>query len=401
VLPDTENRLALPQNLTEVPPPAPSALSGNLTAEPEGDLPINPTVTIPDVQRDTQHEGTRRKLPPPPPHEDRPEHYKKRSPSAKNASPVKNPPAQPGPPQSGQPVKIEPERQEAQKAESIGSSPSPVCLIEPLNYAADPAGLIKNADKNAGSKTALRGNRNEVRPVALSPAAIVYLFSDQFLPPKKMRQLKREMHNFFVVERESLASLMLVQAMLSLRRRGSIKLSPISAIVPVLRRKLEIREDEKFVLQLVNGSVKPLDGIERQILESLGNLNTASLRTVCEAFIDSAERSERAVAAAEMLNDTMAEELAELFLIERGIKSGKMPLDLGESDRSYKANDDEIGRYFSQLDDIKELISSVKAEPPVIVGTSRVPIFEYLFDYYRDLFIQNSSELAQRVRTKV
>src|SRR5262249_26364632 len=148
--------------------------------------------------------SARRKLPPPPPHEDRPEHYKKRLklPVEDAKGTGRQEPAKPGSAKSGS-----------------------VCLIEP------PA-------STAGAKAT-------VRPFAISPVAIVYLFPDQFLPPKKLRQHKREMHNFFVVEREALAALLLVQAIFSLRRRSALKISQVSAIVPLLRRKLELGENEK------------------------------------------------------------------------------------------------------------------------------------------------------------
>ena len=110
-------------------------------------------------------------------------------------------------------------------------------------------------------------------------------------------------------------------------------------------------------------------------------------------FVEAAEHSSRSIAAAELLDDTIADELAEYNLIERGQKSGKLLLDPGESDRSYRAIDDEIGRYFSQLEDVKQLIASGKAEPPVIAGIKKVQLFDYLFEYYRELFRQNSQRL--------
>jgi eukaryotic-like serine/threonine-protein kinase len=338
---------------------------------------------------------TRRKLPPPPPHEDRPEKYQKRTRAIEETERPQNgfqiPRAEPvrAEPVRAEPVRAEPVRAEPARAETAGQASAPICLIEPIERAVESISAV-SALKSTGPAGRTVGTKAEARPVALSPAAFVYLFSDQFLPPKKLRQYKREMHNFFVVERESLASLLLVVSIVSLRRRNSLKLSPVNAIVPLLRRKLDLGEDEKFVLQLVNGAVKPLDVLERHVLESLGKQNAASLQAVYDVFAGAAGRSGRAIAVAELLNDTIADELAEYSLIESGQKPDNLPLDPGESNRSYRANDDEIGRYFSQLDDVKQLIASVKGEEPITVGTNRVQIFDYLFNYYKDLFRRNS-----------
>ncbi|MEW6735421.1 MAG: serine/threonine-protein kinase [Acidobacteriota bacterium] len=300
------------------------------------------------VNKSLNTAATRTKLPPPPPHEDKPEHYQKRVriSASTNIGETAN-------------------KQAATSAE-IGAS----CLIEP--HTRPVAGI---------------------KPVALSPSSIIYLFPDQFLPPKKLRQYKREMHNFFVVERESLAALLLAVAIFSLRRRNSLKLSPVSTIVPLLRRKLQLSEDEQLVLQLINGTVKPLDVLEQRILQSLGKLNSASLQAVYKGFVTATQDNRYPIATAELLNDTVADELVEYKLIDRTQKRRDIPSDPGESDHSYSANDEEIGRYFSQLDDVKQLIESIKQEPQIILGTKKVQIFSYLFDYYRELFRQHSQTL--------
>jgi eukaryotic-like serine/threonine-protein kinase len=331
--------------------------------------------------------ATRRKLPPPPPHEDRPEHYTKRLKveGGKQTGTSKGPTL----------IRAEPARAEPASPPKSFSNPesgsAQVCLIEPIDQSIEPV----SEKKGMGATGRSFSLKAEARPVALSPAAVIYLFSDQFLPPKKLRQYGREMHNFFVVERESIAALLLVVAIISLRRRSSLKLSPVSSIVPLLRRKLELEDDDKFVLQLVNGAIKPLDVLERYVLESLGKLNAASLHTVYGSFQGAAGHSGQVIAAAELLNDSMADELVEFNLIERHQKSGNRSLDPGESDHSYKANEEEIERYSLQLDDVKQLIGSVKDEPPLSTGTSKVLLFDYLFDYYRGLFRRNSLELAQ------
>lgn len=233
--------------------------------------------------------------------------------------------------------------------------------------------------------------RNIIRPVNLSSAGIVYLFSDKFLPPKKLRQYKREMHNFFMVERESLAALMLVVAIFSLKRRNALKLSPVASIVPVLKMKLNLLEDDEMVLQMVNGAVKPLDKLEDLVLKSLGKLNASSLRRLYQNFVETADSHN--LCAAEELNDIVAAEMADFYLLEPVPRESKLPVDPGESLQAYQANDDDIGRYISQLEDVKKFIESLKAEPPVSVGGRKLQLFDYLLEYYKELFRQHTDSL--------
>lgn len=306
----------------------------------------------------------RKKLPPPPPHEDKPEHYKKRERHATIDAP-----------------KIERSQIKSGNLEITAALETTTAF---------PAELARRFEAPKGESKS--DNKAAQRSVVLSPAMIVYIYCDQFLPPKKLRQFKREMHNFFVVEREALAALMLTMAILSLRKRNSLKISPVSAIVPLLRRKLSLEDDDQqLVLQLVNGAVKPLDKLERRVLDSLGKVNAATLASVFQAFIDPANI--RSVCVAEAINDIVAEEVAEQKLIERVVKEYKIPPDPGESDYAFRSNDDEIGRYFSQLDDVKEFMEKVKNEALINMGNKKIQIFEFINSYYKDLFLRQSQSL--------
>lgn len=327
----------------------------------------------------------RKKLPPPPPHEDKPEHYLRRSKASMEAfkevpEPVlktrSSETVEPPPTQS---VIPEEERGlELFKAPTVlASTDKGVCSLI-TSYDAPILEVLKKADEI----------KLTYKPSQISPASVVYLYADKFLPPRRVKQFGREMHNYYQVEREFLAASLLTVAIFSLRKRGALKINTVGAIVPLLRKKLQLQEDDKFVLQLVNGTIKPQDQLERAVLESLGKFNASALITVFLNFV--AASKQHNYAAAEFLCDTLANELAGFRILERRTKINNQALKNGESIYCYKANEEDLEKSVSQVTEIMQMIVAFKNEPPVTLGNKKIMLFDYIVDYYRHLFLYNS-----------
>ncbi len=230
---------------------------------------------------------------------------------------------------------------------------------------------------------------NVVEVKTLSPSLIALLFADKILPPAKDSQYKRKLHNAFVVEREASASLLLVLSIFSLRRRKAIKFVPLSAIPPILQRKLIVGEDEKVVIQLVNAGVKPLDSFEQSILKSLGKNNAISLYGLYQYFFVISD--EQKIAIAELINDGVADELAKNKLLTLVSRDSKTPVEPGGSLQAYVlAQGLEINNYLSQYNDLVEFIEGLKKEPPLSVNNEQMQLYSYMLNYYKVLFCQHS-----------
>lgn len=322
----------------------------------------------------------RRKLPPPPPHEDKPEHYLRKSKSSMEVFKE-----EPKPVLKSQETEPPLSPKEDEKSLEI-FKPSTAGIAETgRNSLLIPASdypvleVLKNADEI----------KVTYRPAQVSPASVVYLYADKFLPPRRVKQFGREMHNHYQVEREFLAASLLTVAIFSLRKRGALKINTVGAIVPLLRKKLQLQEDDKFVLQLVNGTIKPQDQLERAVLESLGKLNASALVTV---FLNFVAGSKQRYAAAEFLCDVLANELAGFRILERRQKIGG--LKNGESIYFYRANQDDVEKGTAQITEVMQMIVAFKNEAPVTLGTKKIMLFDYIVDYYRHLFLYNSETFS-------
>ncbi len=331
----------------------------------------------------TEPPPPRKKLPPPPPHEDKPEHYLRKSKSSMEAfKEVPQPVLKPKEPELPPPS-------EDQKWLEVFKAPTlPVAEPEKPSPRAAPdqdlLEVLKKADEI----------KMTYRPTHFSPASVVYLYVDKFLPPRRVKQFGREMHNYYQVEREFLAASLLTVAIFSLRKRGALKINTVGAIVPLLRKKLQLQEDDKFVLQLVNGTVKPQDQLEKAVLESLGKLNASALGTVFLNFV-AGSKQRKECSAAEFLCDTLANELAGFRILERRQKNTDA-LKNGESIYYYRANEQELERGASQITEVMQMIVTFKNEAPVTLGTKKIMLFDYIVDYYRHLFLYNSETLGRQ-----
>jgi hypothetical protein len=223
----------------------------------------------------------------------------------------------------------------------------------------------------------------------LSPTHIALLFADKILVPAKDSQYKRKLHNTFVVEREALASLLLVLSVFSLRRRKAIKFVALSAIPPILQRKLIVGENEKVVIQLVNAGVKPLDSFEQSVLKSLGRSNAISLYGLYQYFFVISD--EQKIAIAELINDAVADELTKNKLLSLISRNAKTPVEPGGSLQAYiLAQGLEINNYLPQYNDLVEFIEGLKKEPPLSVNNEQIQLYSYMLNYYKVLFCQHS-----------
>lgn len=262
-----------------------------------------------------------------------------------------------------------------------GLKPSPVV---PLNIQMLPANLISLGD-----------TAESTPPVALAPqlpklslAQAIYLFAPQFLPASNPNEYRRIITSSYAVEREALAAQLLAGAIFSLKRRNSLKISHVNQVVPVLKRKLDLADIELVVLQLFNGAVKPLDTLERQILESLGKNNANGLKGVYSYF---GAKQPNKIALAEYVNDIVAEDLTQLNILNTDIKDRKSR-QVGESTIAYTVDEAQVLRYSKQLPEITQFIQGLYREPPM--PNSQIPLYEYMIGYFRQQFLQNSQDLS-------
>lgn len=341
----------------------------------------------PEKREKTELPPPRKKLPPPPPHEDKPEHYLRKSKSSMEVfKEVLQPVLKPKEPE---PLPEPPPPSEDEKGLELFKTPTlPVAEAEkPAPLAAPDQPVLEVLKKADEIKVTYK-------PAQVSPASVVYLYADKFLPPRRVKQFGREMHNHYQVEREFLAASLLTVAIFSLRKRGALKINTVGAIVPLLRKKLQLQEDDKFVLQLVNGTVKPQDQLERAVLESLGKLNASALVTVFLNFVAGSKQREEC-SAAEFLCDTLANELAGFRILERRRKSTNA-LKNGESIYYYKANEEDLERGASQVTEVMQMLVTFKNEAPVTLGAKKIMLFDYIVDYYRHLFLYNSETFGRQ-----
>ncbi len=225
-------------------------------------------------------------------------------------------------------------------------------------------------------------------PITLSPTQTSYFYADKLLAPYKSSQYQRKMHNNVVVQREALASLALVLAIFSLRRRKCLKVIPLSSIAPVLQKKLILDEDDKVVLQIINAGVKPLDGIEQAIFTSFGRSNAVSLYGLYQYFFLIAD--EQKIAIAELINDAIADDLTEKKLLKVIPRDTKTVLEPGGSVCSYSVEGIEMNSYLSLYDELLEFIEGLKKETLSITNASQIQVYTYMLGYYKNLFCQHS-----------
>lgn len=234
-----------------------------------------------------------------------------------------------------------------------------------------------------------KATNNVLEIKTLSPVLIALLFADKILPPAKDSQYKRKLHNTFVVERETSASLLLVLSIFSLRRRKAIKFVPLSVVPQILQRRLIVGEDEKIVIQLVNAGVKPLDSFEQSVLKSLGKNNAISLYGLYQYFFVISD--EQKIAIAELINDAVADELAKNKLLTLVSRDAKTPVEPGGSLQAYVlAQGLEINNYLPQHNDLVEFMESLKKEAPLSINNEQIQLYSYMLNYYKVLFCQHS-----------
>jgi serine/threonine protein kinase len=242
------------------------------------------------------------------------------------------------------------------------------------------ANQAEQAKENLSNSEVLKKN-----DFIFSPAQISYFFADKLLPVYKPGQYQRNTHDKVIVEREALASLSLVLAVFSLRKRKSLKFVTLDSLPPILRKKLTVSEDEKVVLQIINAGVKPLDSLEQSISKGFGRLNAISLYGLYEYFFIIADKQK--IATSELINDAIADDLALGNILKVVPRDTKMTLEPGGSIRSYIIN--KADSYASKYEDLSKLIEEHKKEV-IQVDDGQIKIYSYMLDYFKRLFCQHS-----------
>jgi serine/threonine protein kinase len=225
--------------------------------------------------------------------------------------------------------------------------------------------------------------RNENEPteiiVRLSPASVVYLFANEFLPPRQGREYKREVYRGLVA-REALAALLIVTSISSLVKVRCLALLPIARVAAEDRAQLNLGDDEEMLLQMINHTDYPTDELEKRLLASFAGVNLSSIKNIYRSLVSEARR--RVVTPAEALNDLIAEELVQRKLLETAVLLGRR--EPGQTERAYRYNEPAIETYRWQIDEIKELLATL-SEKAIMNDQS---FGEYLQNYYHDLFLQ-------------
>ncbi|MBI4850999.1 MAG: serine/threonine protein kinase [Acidobacteria bacterium] len=223
--------------------------------------------------------------------------------------------------------------------------------------------------------------------IPLSPTQICYFYANKVLPTYKVGQYQRILYDGVIVEREALASLVLILAIFSLKKRKCLKIVALDKIPTVLQQKLTFAEDDKVVLQIINAGVKPLDSLEQSISKSFGRLNAISLYSLYEYFFLIADKQK--IAISELINDAAADDLMGNKLLKVIPRNPKTHLEPGGSIRSYVVNIAE-GSYLSQYNDLVKNIEELKREVLSLGSGSQVKLYSYMFDYYKRLFCEHS-----------
>lgn len=225
----------------------------------------------------------------------------------------------------------------------------------------------------------------------LSPAAIIYLFASQFLPPLASGQRRRQLHNNFFTERERLAALLLTAALFSLRRRGALEITTGARESQQRQMALRPQRNEGFVVEALNVDIVPLDALEGKIINAL---RQASPLRFYNIFLNIAQTSVATVereAICEIVADYIADELAVRRLLQAFRRN--LPLEAGESAIHYEATQT-MAAYAPQAELVERWLLELQQEPPVEVGGKQIQPFAHIFKYYTDLFRHNSRELG-------
>ncbi len=255
----------------------------------------------------------------------------------------------------------------------------------PIKNSAIDVNIVKESlAKDSSSKDESIKNNS----LTLSPTQTSYFYADKLLSPYKSGQYQRKMHNNVIVEREALASLALVLAIFSLRRRKCLKVLPLSSIAPVLQKKLTLDEDDKIVLQIINAGVKPLDGIEQAVSKSFGRSNAVSLYGLYQYFFFIAD--EQKIAIAELINDAIADDLTEKKLLKVIPRDPKTLLEPGGSIGSYSVEGTDLNSYLPLYDELVKFIEGLKKETLSLSGANQIQVYTYMLGYYKNLFCQHS-----------
>jgi len=276
---------------------------------------------------------------------------------------------------------------QAQVKEEKLTAKENLTLVNQINQQISQKADIESKD-NLIKDTITKGDSTKSNSLILSPTQVSYFYADKLVPTYKSSQYQRKMHNGGVVEREAIASLVLILAIFSLRRRKCLKIIPLETVAPVLQKKLIVAEDDKLVLQIINAGVKPLDALEQTISKSFGRLNAVSLYGLYQYFFVIAD--EQKIAVAELINDAIADDLAEKKLLKSIPRDTKTVLEPGGSIRTYSVEAIEIDNYLSQYNELLKLIEGLKQETLPLADGKPIQVYNYMLGYYKGLFCQHS-----------
>lgn len=224
----------------------------------------------------------------------------------------------------------------------------------------------------------------------LSPAGVIYLFSEQFLPSTLLGQQGRQMHNNFITERERLAALLLTVALFSLFSRGVIEITLGSGMQ---KKQISINQrNEGFIVRAIDLSLAPLDILESKIIDLLKQSNITRFYNIFLHIAQTSVATSEREAICEIVADAIADELTVHKLLQS--KKRTRTLESGESAIQYELACD-LAPYLNQANTIQSWLQGLQQQDPVELSNRPVQLFIYILKYYTDLFRHNSKELSK------
>jgi eukaryotic-like serine/threonine-protein kinase len=233
-------------------------------------------------------------------------------------------------------------------------------------------------------------NKAPAQVTELSPACIVYLFVEQFLPSVLSGQRSRKMHNNFATERERLAAMLLTVALFSLSSRRAIEI-----IVGSNTQKKQIalnNRNDGLIIKALNLDLPPLDILECKITDSLKRTNSTRFYNIFLHIAQTSVASTEKEAICEIVADSIADELTVRKLLQS--KRRSRMLESGESAIDYELASD-LTPYQNQANAITNWIQVLQRQATLELSGKPVQPFIYILKYYTDLFRHNSKELSK------
>lgn len=225
----------------------------------------------------------------------------------------------------------------------------------------------------------------------LSPACVIYLFANQFLPVAEANQHHRPMHNSFKAERERLAALLLSVAIFSLCQRNSINL--VNGTTYAHRKAMSLRSqrNEGFLVEALDINIPALDILESKVLGALKKANPTRFYNIFLHIAQTSVATSEQEAICEIVNDCIAEELTikKLLKAQRCAK----PLKAGQSAMQYDLAIESLTPHVAAANSLQNWLMGLQKQEQVDLAGKPVQPFSHVLKYYTELFRHNSKEL--------